>query len=202
MKITVIGATGMIGSRVVAEAIQRGHEVTALSRSGADVAGAATSGAIDLADTAAVRAAADSADATVIAVSPDRSGGSHEPTLQAHRDLVANPPAGRLLIVGGAGSLVVDGVTLKDTPGFPEAYRPEAETFTTVLDLYRAADGVDWTLISPAPMIAPGERTGRYVTGTDSPVGSQISAEDFAVAVVDEVENPAHRGARFTVANT
>ena len=200
MRITVIGATGMIGSRVVAEAAQRGHEVTALSRSGRDVLGASTAGKLDLSDTAGVREAIDQSDATVIAVPSDRTGGSHEPTIEAHRNLIADPPRQRVLVVGGAGSLVVDGIALKDSAGFPVEYRAEAETFTTILELYRESEGVDWTLLSPAPVIAPGVRTGGYVTGADSPVGAEISAEDFAVAVVDELANPAYRLARFTVA--
>lgn len=200
MRITVIGATGMIGSRVVAEAAQRGHDVTALSRSGRDVLGASTAGKLDLSDTAGVREAIDQSDATVIAVPSDRTGGSHEPTIEAHRNLIADPPRQRVLVVGGAGSLVVDGIALKDSAGFPVEYRAEAETFTTILDLYRESEGVDWTLLSPAPVIAPGVRTGGYVTGADSPVGAEISAEDFAVAVLDELANPAHRLARFTVA--
>ncbi|CCI53709.1 NAD(P)-dependent oxidoreductase [Nostocoides jenkinsii] len=200
MRITVIGATGMIGSRVVAEAAQRGHDVTALSRSGRDVLGASTAGKLDLSDTAGVREAIDQSDATVIAVPSDRTGGSHEPTIEAHRNLIADPPRQRVLVVGGAGSLVVDGIALKDSAGFPVEYRAEAETFTTILELYRESEGVDWTLLSPAPAITPGVRTGGYVTGADSPVGAEISAEDFAVAVVDELQYPAHRLARFTVA--
>lgn len=201
MKITVIGATGMIGSRITAEAARRGHEVRAVSRSGAATEGASTTAAMELNDTAAVSAAIEAADATVITVSPDRSGGSHEPTLQAHRDLIAAQPRGRFLVVGGAGSLEVDGVRLKDTPGFPPAYYNEAATFSTILDLYRASTNLDWTMLSPAPVIAPGERTGAYRVGLDSPIGDAISAEDFAVAIVDELEKPAHSGTRFTVAN-
>lgn len=201
MKITVIGATGMIGSRVVAEAARRGHEVTAVSRSGGATEGASRKLAMELSDTAAVSSVMKAADATVIAVSPDRSGGSQEPTIQAHRDLIAARPAGRFLVVGGAGSLEIDGVRLKDTPGFPPAYYSEADTFSTILDLYRASKGLDWTMLSPAPVIGPGQRTGAYRAGSDSPVGDSISAEDFAVAIVDELEKPAHTGARFTVAN-
>lgn len=165
MRITVIGATGMIGSRVVAEAAQRGHDVTALSRSGRDVPGAATAGKLDLSDTAGVREAIDQSDATVIAVPSDRTGGSHEPTIEAHRNLIADPPRQRVLVVGGAGSLVVDGIALKDSAGFPVEYRAEAETFTTILDLYRESEGVDWTLLSPAPVIAPRRAHRRLCDG-------------------------------------
>ena len=103
--------------------------------------------------------------------------------------------------MGGAGSLVVGDGLLKDTPNFPEAFKPTAKTMTEVLDVYQSSSGLDWTVLSPAPMIGPGERTGTYTVGTNSPVGDSISQEDFAVAVLDELENPQHRGARFTVAN-
>jgi putative NADH-flavin reductase len=201
MKILVIGATGMIGSRVVAEAARRGHELTAASRSGTSVQGAANAATLQLGDTAAVCAGIEAFDATVISVPPDRSGGSHEPILKAHRDLIAARPRGRFLVVGGAGSLEVDGTRLKDMPGFPPAYYNESDTFSTVLDLYRASSGLDWTMLSPAPVIAPGHRTGAYKVGLDGPAGDAISAEDFAVALVDELEKPAHAHARFTVAN-
>lgn len=77
----------------------------------------------------------------------------------------------------------------------------EATTLATVLDLYRASANLNWTMLAPAPFIAPGERSGHYRVGTDSPVGDSISAEDFAVAMIDELEKPAHAGTRFTVAN-
>jgi len=191
----------MIGSRIVSEAAHRGHQVTALSRSGKSVKGASTATAMELSDTSAVNAATDASDVTVIAVSPDRGGGSHEPTIRAHSNFIAAQPSGRFLVVGGAGSLEIDGVRLMDTAGFPPAYYNEAATFSTILDLYRASRGLDWTMLSPPPMIVPGERTGVYRVGSDSPIGDAISAEDFAVAIVDELEKPSHTGSRFTVAN-
>lgn len=201
MKIAIFGGTGMIGSRVASEATQRGHEVTVISRSEQLPEGTTKFVAMAFNDTSNVVALIDSVDATVIAIPPDRSGGSHEPILQAHRDLIAARPSGRMLIVGGAGSLEVNGVRLKDTPEFPPIYHAEASTFSTILDLYRASEGLDWTMLSPAPMISPGTRTGEYRTGIDNPIGDSISAEDFAVAIVDELEKPAHMGMRFTVAN-
>ncbi|MCG3143476.1 MAG: hypothetical protein HONDAALG_00824 [Gammaproteobacteria bacterium] len=201
MKIAVFGATGMIGSRLTAEAARRGHQVTAVSRSGTVPQGASTAIAMELNDTPKVVALIDSSDASVIAIPPDRHGGSHEPILQAHRDLIAARPTGSLLVVGGAGALEVDGVRLKDMPGFPAAYQAQASTLSTIFDLYRASKGLNWTMLAPAPRIAPGERTGHYRVGTDSPAGDAISAEDFVVAIVDELEKPAHAGTRFTVAN-
>lgn len=201
MLITVLGATGMVGTRAVAEAATRGHELVAASRSGAPVEGAARAVQVELADTASIVDLINAADATIIAIPPSRTGDSHEPTVQAHRDLIAAAPSGRILVVGGAGSLESGDGLLKDTEGFPPEYLPEATTFTQILDLYRASEGLDWTVLSPAPVLAPGERTGTYQLGLDSPVGSSISVEDFGVALVDEVESPAHRGRRFTVAN-
>lgn len=201
MNIAIFGATGMIGSRLVAEAARRGHQVTAVSRSGTLPEGASKAVAIELNDTSKVVALIDASDATVVTIPPDRHGGSHEPMLKAHRDLIAAHPTGRFLIVGGAGALEVNGVRLKDMPDFPPAYQAEASTFSTILDMYRASKGLNWTMLAPAPEIAPGERTGRYRVGTDSPVGDSISAEDFVVAVADELEKPAHAGTRFTVAN-
>lgn len=201
MKIAVFGATGMIGSRFVTEAARRGHTVTAVSRSGTLPEGASDAVAIGLNDTPKVVALIDTSDATVIAIPPDRHGGSHEPMLKAHRDLIAARPSGRFLIVGGAGALEVDGVRLKDMPDFPPAYYAESSTFSTILDMYRASKGLDWAMLAPAPGIAPGARTGHYRVGKDSPVGDSISAEDFAIAMADELEQPAHAGTRFTVAN-
>ncbi|WP_286960704.1 MULTISPECIES: NAD(P)-dependent oxidoreductase [Arsenicicoccus] len=200
MKITVIGATGMVGQRVVAEALSRGHEVVAGSRRGTPVDGAEAL-TIDLSDTDVVIAQIAASDATVISVPPARDGGSHEPTLAAHRALIEARPEGRLVVVGGAGALQVGDTQLRNTPGFPAEYKPESDTFAAVLDLYRAAEGLDWTMLAPAPVIAPGERTGRYTVELDVPAGDQVSAEDFAVALVDELERPAHRGERFTVAS-
>ena len=87
-----------------------------------------------------------------------------------------------------------------DSPEFPEEYKAEAQTFVEILNLYRNSD-LTWTMLSPSPAIVPGERTGNVTLGTDSPVGSAVSAENFAVAMIDEVENPQHVGTRFTVAD-
>ena len=200
MDIAVYGATGAIGSKIVEEAVARSHDVTAVSRRGGAVENAGIISA-DLGDTAEFVSIAAENDVVVIAAGPPRTGDSHGPTIQAHRDLIAAKPNARIFVVGGAGSLFAGDVRLKDTDGFPEMYKPEAETMTAILDLYEGSSGLDWTVLSPAPMIAPGKRTGVYTTGLNSPVGDAISQEDFAVAVLDELENPQHSGTRFTVAN-
>ena len=194
MKIALFGATGMVGSRIAAEATSRGHEVTSLSRStGADMASAD-----------AVREAAAGHDVIVSATGPSRTGESHEPWLASVSTLIDNAGDARVLFVGGAGSLLLpDGTRLLDSEGFPEEYKAEATSGAAALDLFRAApESVDWTFLSPAPVIAPGERTGSYTSSLDTPAGDFVSAEDYAVALVDEIEEPQHRRARFTVATS
>ena len=192
MKIALFGATGMVGSRIAAEATARGHEVTSLSRS--------TGG--DLADASAVRAAAADHDVVVSATGPSRTGDPHQPWLDAVSTLIDNVGDARVLFVGGAGSLLTpDGTRLLDTEGFPAEYLGEATSGAAALDLFRAApESVDWTFVSPAPVIAPGERTGSYTTSLDTPAGDFISAEDYAVVLLDEIEQPRHRRQRFTAA--
>lgn len=201
--ILVIGSTGMVGSRIVNEAIRRGHTVTAASRSGKPVDGAAQAIAVELGDTDTVAKLIEAPDTgvTIITVSPDRTGGPTQPLVNAHKKLIDRGVKGRVLIVGGAGSLQrEDSSLLVDSPEFPEEYKAEAQAFVEILNLYRNSD-LTWTMLSPSPAIAPGERTGNITLGTDSPVGGAVSAENFAVAMIDEVENPQHVGTRFTVAD-
>ena len=202
MKITVIGGTGMVGSATVTEAAGRSHEVVSASRSGRHAEGATQDVTLTLADTQTVVDLINISDVTVIAVSAGR-GEPAQPVIDAHRALIAATPTGRTIVVGGAGSLLTpDGTRLVDTPGFPEEYKPEAQAFTEILDLYREADGaLSWTFLSPAPTFTNKPRTGSYVEGTDEPAGGEISVADFAVALVDEAEKDAHRGHRWTIAN-
>jgi putative NADH-flavin reductase len=207
MKILLVG-TGMIGSRVVSEALSRGHEVTTLTRSGSSVPGA-TALKGDAADSSAVSEAAAGKDAVVLAVKVP--GETAEPLLAAGRGVLSGAgKAGvrRVIVVGGAGSLeVAPGVRLVDTPDFPDAYKQEALNQGELLDLLRSEAGaLEWTYISPAAIIAPGERTGSYRVGgdqllTDAEGNSQISAEDYAVALVDELEDPKAPRRRITVAH-
>lgn len=196
MKVTVLGATGMVGSALVAEGRRRGHDVLGASRreGAAEVV-------LDLTDTEALTQLAPGNDALIVSVPPPRDGSDHGPWVAAHERLAAHPPSTRLALVGGAGSsLLPDGTRLLDSPDFPPAYLPEATSAARVLEIFRAADGADWVVLSPAPVIAPGERTGAYRTGADEVVGDTISAEDYAIALWDELETPEHRNRRFTVA--
>jgi putative NADH-flavin reductase len=110
----------------------------------------------------------------------------------------------RYLVVGGAGSLeVAPGVKLIDTPQFPAIYKAEAAAGGAFLDLLRQETSLDWTFLSPSAVFAPGERTGKFRLGRDQLLtndkGSSISFEDYAIALVDEIEKPVHSRQRFTV---
>jgi putative NADH-flavin reductase len=112
---------------------------------------------------------------------------------------------GRLLVVGGAGSLeAAPGQALADTPDFPDAYKPEAAAGQAFLDVLRSEQDLDWTFLSPSAEFAPGVRTGKFRLGgdqllVDAQGKSGISMEDFAIALVDELETPQHSRQRFTV---
>lgn len=205
MKLLLIGSTGMVGGRIAAEARSRGHEVTEATRSGGDGRLALT-----VQDTDAVADAADGHDVIVSAVAPPRDGSDPStPLVAAGRsllDAVRVSGVERLLVVGGAGSLALsDGTRNVDQDDFPAEYRGEALAHADLLEMLRAeADDVAWTYLSPAAMIQPGERTGEFTLGGDELVvaedgTSTISAEDYAVALVDEIEDPAHTGERFTL---
>ncbi|MTI11951.1 NAD(P)-dependent oxidoreductase [Sansalvadorimonas verongulae] len=201
MKIAVFGSLGMLGSRVASEASRRGHEVSKFDHPNSISKDHEGLIPLDISDTESVVSAINSCDATVIVIPPSRDGGSHEPLLQAHQNIIAAKPSGRVLVGGGGGSLEVNGVRLIDTPDFPTRYIKEATTVANILDMYRGSEGLNWTILSPPMSLAPGVRTGSYKMGIDSPVGDAISAEDFAVAFIDEIENRKHINMRFTVAN-
>jgi putative NADH-flavin reductase len=215
MKIVLFGATGNIGQRITAEALQRGHSVTGVVRDPEKVKSPDTRVRLvqgDATDAASVARISKGADAIVSAISPrPNPRGRGAPSLaQAAKTLIRGArDAGvkRLLVVGGAGSLeVAPGKRLMDAPGFPDAYKAEAKEGADSLDVFRSeGSGVDWTFLSPAAEIGPGSRTGHYrITGdeflTDAHGHSRISYEDYAVALVDELERPKHKGKRFGVA--
>lgn len=207
MKIVLFGASGMIGSRLLAEAQRRGHAVTVVARH-PEKLGALTGRVLvvrgDVLDAASVAAAVKGYDAVLSAVGP-----STEVILGAARSLLeglSRAGTKRLVVVGGAGSLeVAPGVLLLQTPKFPVEYEEIALAHRDALGLLRQNTSLDWTFVSPAAFIAPGERTGVFRLGgdqllVDAAGESRISAEDFAVAFLDEVEKPRHVRRRFTVA--
>jgi putative NADH-flavin reductase len=221
MKIALIGATGFVGAAVLAEALQRGHGVTALARDPErwrDKLPAHAALRVVQADatrTEQVATAISGHDAVVSAFNPGwHVSDVYGDFLRGHRAIVeaaANTPGARLLVVGGAGSLfVAPGVQLVDTPEFatqvPPFVLPGSRAARDALRELQSHPTLDWTFLSPPALLAPGERTGRYRRGTDfllmdgdRPAG--ISVADLAVALVDEIETPQHRRSRFTVAS-
>jgi len=201
MKIAIIGATGRVGTRLIDEALRRGHEVTAIARhaSRIDARPKLTTRDVNATDSAALANAIAGQDVVISTARFVQL--SAEQVISAMRQA----GVGRLLVVGGAGSLyVAPGVQLVDTPGFPEAYKTEALAGRDFLNALRGEKQIDWTFISPSALFEPGERTGKYRAGeesllTDAAGKSWISMEDFAIAMLDETEKPAHSRQRFTV---
>jgi putative NADH-flavin reductase len=201
MRVALIGATGRVGSRLTTELLSRGHTVTGLALhlpANGTCAGLALVAA-DATDPSALVPLLKGNDAVLSAtrfVSSD-----------ALALISAVKAAGvrRLLVVGGAGSLeVAPGKALLATAGFPEGFKAEAEASARFLQLLREESDLDWTFLSPSANFAPGERTGKFRLGddqllTDAAGKSHISMEDFAIAMVDELEHPAHHRRRFTV---
>ena len=197
MKILVLGATGMIGTRIAAEAASRGHHVTAASRHGdAPSADNVVPLTLDLHDTAALRRAVVGQDVVIAAASARKTDDPFAETAAYAQALVDALGETRLIMVGGAGSLnLPDGTPVADT--LPEAYAAEAQSMRRAYDTILAPSALDLTFATPPFMIQPGPRTGRYrISDRTVPGGaSEISAEDYAVALIDEAENAAHRGA-------
>ncbi|MGB5938734.1 MAG: NAD(P)-dependent oxidoreductase [Rhodanobacter sp.] len=201
MKVALIGISGQVGSRLLAELLRRGHEVTGIAR---DTGGVAARPRLLLKNADATRPAQ---------LAPLLAG--HDAVISAMKFATSDAAAliaalkqagvPRLLVVGGAGSLeVAPGKALIDAPGFPAAYKPEAEAGRRFLETLRQESRLDWSFLSPSAEFVPGERTGSFRLGgerllTDASGRSWISMEDFAIAMVDELEAPKHSRQRFTV---
>ncbi|MDM5179969.1 NAD(P)-dependent oxidoreductase [Massilia sp. DJPM01] len=211
MNIVLIGATGFIGTALLNEALNRGHAVSALSTRPDKLAPRERlqARAVDVMDVAALTAQLAGADAVLSAFSGHAQGDVQAYYVSGARNIIAavkEARVPRLLMVGGAGSLeVAPGAQLLDSPDFPEQYRASAEGARQSLALLRAEASLDWTMLSPAAMISPGQRSGVFRLGgnallLDAAGKSAISVEDYAVAMIDELEKPAHSRQRFTVA--
>ncbi len=201
MDVAVLGASGNAGSEITRELARRGHSVRAIARNPdaiPDLPGV-TRQRGDAHDPQALAGLLRGADAVVSALHFDVTA---DTLLAALRDA----GVGRLLVTGGAASLqVAPGVRLIDSPDFPAEWREFAMGGIAFLDALRDVHDIDWTFFSPAAIIEPGERTGRYRTGTDTLVTdatgvSRISFADYAIAMVDELEQHRHSRARFTAA--
>jgi uncharacterized protein len=213
MKVVVFGASGAIGRAITGELLARGHTVIAATRSGAPVEGLVVQALTgDAANPASVARLAAGQDAVAAATGP-RRGGQEDPEanlLGAARGLaegLRRAGVRRLVVVGGAGSLLVaPGQRLVDSPGFPAAAKPTALAHARTLDeVYRGIEDLDWTYVSPAAKIGPGDRTGEFRIGGDElladPAGeSRISISDFAIAFADELEHGDSFRRRITVA--
>ena len=200
-KVALIGASGAAGSRILKELSDRGHQVTGIARSPEKIAAlpGVTTAKADAFDKVALAQTLRGHDAVVSSVHFTASDA------QTLIDAVRASGVKRYIIVGGAGSLeIAPGKRLIDQPDFPAAYKAEASKGAEFLDLLRtSARDLDWTFISPSAMFVPGERTGKFRLGKDqllsTEAGSSISFEDFAIALVDELEKPSHVQQRFTV---
>jgi len=212
MKIALICATGFVGSHILNEALDRKHEVTAIVRhpERLPVRMGLTAKKADVLDVDALAEVLAGHDAVISAY----SGGNDVPDpYQAMVDgakaiIAATKKAGvkRLLVVGGAGSLeIAPGQQLIDQPGFPEGWKPGALGTREFLYLLQKEPELEWTFLSPAQILEPGERTGKFRLGgdqllVDAEGRSRISLQDYAVAMIDELENPRHSRRRFCVA--
>jgi putative NADH-flavin reductase len=205
--ILLVGASGMIGSRILNEATSRGHYVIAASRHPEKIAAGPNIHPVklDATDEKAFEAEARHADVIVLATSP-RGGGDPLAEAKAVSEAAiatARATHKRLVVVGGAGSSnYPDGRHVVDT--LPAAYRAEALAMRNFLDTLKASD-INWTFFSPAFSISPGTHTGKYRVGTttllsDAKGDSRISAEDYADALVNELETPTHVRSQMTVA--
>lgn len=201
-RIAIIGATGRAGSQLLEEALRRGHSVTAISRNAHDKL-AGRSGVVarnvDLQDADALQALVRDHDAVFSAarflVAPAK----------AIIEPVRNAAVQRLLVVGGAATLqIATGQRLLDTPNFPAEYRAEATAGAAYLEVLHSEHELEWTFVSPSALFVEGPRTGHFRVGGDDLLVSEdgkssISFADYAIAFLDEFENPRHSRQRFTV---
>lgn len=201
MKVALIGITGQVGSRVAAELLPRGHMVTGIARhpEKAKLQPGLNLRQGDATNPSSLIPLLANHDAVI---SPSRFQTSNADVLI---DAVKEAGVIRLLVVGGAASLLVGpGKPLIETPDFPEAYKREAQAGIDFLNTLRGETNLEWTFLSPSAEFVPGKRTGNFRIGGDNLLvdakgQSWISMEDYAIALVDELERPAHVRQRFTV---
>ncbi|MFV9684057.1 NAD(P)-dependent oxidoreductase [Pseudomonas sp. NY15367] len=212
MKLALIGASGYVGAPLLQEALDHGHQVTALVRHPEKLPAHANLLAVraDVHDSAALAEQLRGHDAVLSAFNPGWGVADiREQFIAGSRAIVAaSKQAGvrRLLLVGGAGSLyVAPGLQLIDTPDFPAEYKEGAEGARQVLNMLRDEQELEWTFLSPAALLVPGPRTGKFRLGRDELLMNgdepgSISTADLAVALIDETEKPQHIRQRFTLA--
>ncbi|MDR3696513.1 NAD(P)-dependent oxidoreductase [Mucilaginibacter sp.] len=211
MKVVLIGASGFVGTPVLDELLNRGHQVTAIVRNPDKIAvknDNLTIVAADIFDTENLAALIKGSNAVISAYNP----GWTNPEIyndfikgsESIRQALKKAGVKRLLVVGGAGSLRINGAQLVDGPQFPAEYKAGATAARDYLNMLYNENDLDWTFLSPAIYLLPGERTAKFRLGTDEPVFDaagkcEISVEDMAVAIVDEIENNHYIKKRFTL---
>ncbi|MFG1782406.1 NAD(P)-dependent oxidoreductase [Rhodococcus oryzae] len=211
MRITVFGAAGQVGSRAVAEALERGHQVTAVLRSPARAHEVPAGAEVRIGDAASIEDVIDLSVGQDLVISATRPTPGQEDELVATTKVLLAGLARtrvRLLVVGGAATLTVPGtagVTVMDEPDFPAELRGIARACADQLEVCRADASAQWTYLSPPALLEPGTRTGLFRLGTDDLLvdadgASVLSMEDLAVALLDEAERPRHHRVRFTAA--
>ena len=206
MKIAIIGATGFVGSGILSESLDRGHDVTAIVTDPDKLPARPKLTPVkgDVAHTEELTSLIAGHDVVISAFNPgkDARGTGARSIIEA----VKRSDVERLLVVGGAGSLeMAPGKRLVDQPDFPAEWKEGSLKTAAVLEALRGERELNWTFLCPAAMLAPGERTGTYRVGGDQLLTgddgqSRISIPDYAVAMLDEVEKPRHPRARFSVA--
>lgn len=201
MKVAVLGASGRAGSEITRELARRGHRVVAVARKpeAIPILPNVTPTRGDASDPVALATLIEGVDAVISAL-------HHNVAAETLLGALKSAGVPRLLVTGGAGSLeVAPSVRLIDTPDFPEAFKPYALPGVAFLDDLRDEADIDWTFFSPAALIEEGPRTGVFRTGADQLIvddkgDSRISFADYAIAMVDELEQHRHSRARFTAA--
>ncbi len=215
MKATLIGASGFVGTAILKELLSRGHEVIAVVRDAAKVSMTnelLTVKAVDVLDTVALAAAVSGSDAVISAYNAGWTNPNlYEDFLAGSRAIqkgIKKSGVQRLIVIGGAGSLFIDGKQLVDGPDFPADIKPGASAARDYLNELKEETELNWTFFSPAIEMHPGitiGRTGQYRLGTDSPVFNAegrciLSVEDLAIVIADELESNKHPKQRFTAA--
>jgi len=216
MKVALIGASGFVGSALLTELINRGHQVTAIVRNPEKITTTNPSLIVkegDVLNSSSIAPLIKDQEAVISAYNPGWTNPHiYTEFLQGSKSIqeaAKNAGVKRLITVGGAGSLfVAPGVKLIDSPDFPAAYKEGAQAASEYLDHIKKENDLDWTFVSPAIEMHPGTsgtRTGSYRKGLDNPVFNEkgrsvLSVEDLAVAIVDELEHPQHIKERFTAA--
>ncbi|HEX4002440.1 MAG TPA: NAD(P)-dependent oxidoreductase [Candidatus Acidoferrales bacterium] len=216
MKIALIGGTGFVGSRILAEALRRGHQVTAIVRHPQRLAPRRNLRIkqADVLDRERLARILAGHDVIISAFNPKRNTPgpeAYDRHVRGHRAIIAAAKRSgvkRFLAVGGAASLkTAAGVEFLDSPEFPAVFEPFRPGIRGTRELYyllKKEPGLDWVFLSPSVMVTPGARTGRFRIGKDHVLydekgASRISLEDYAVAMLDELEHPRHHRERFTV---